>query len=178
MTEENGKAGLSWAERKRLRVEGVEKVLPDGGLTVRIRAVEMSWFLMRANLEDFLTPLVTNLIDRVELRASQEDMKKREDALSPQELIAYEQEGLRLRAEYAKYAMISPRIVDDPQGEDEIALDDLSYINAIVIWNWATQPLEALASFRRGPAQDLDAVGAESGSAPKAKRARRPARVD
>ena len=48
----------------------------------------------------------------------------------------------------ATAALLEPRIVDDPQADDEIALDDLDFGDRTAIYMIAKQPLEVLHRFR------------------------------
>jgi hypothetical protein len=64
----------------------------------------------------------------------------------------------KLLSVVCKASFVSPRIVDDPQADDEISLEDVDFGDKMTVFNLAIAGAEALRSFRRRQAPDVGVV--------------------
>ncbi len=136
------------AEFRRMRAEGVTITLQSSGRTVRLRSVQLMRMLKAGKIPDPLTAYVASMV-----YGGDED-----DTRSVAEKAIEWQDYLDL---VASAALLHPRVVEHPQGEDEIAIDDLEHAELIEIHGWARNPLDAVRPFREQPAADVG-VGTES----------------
>lgn len=126
-------AATSGRDWRKPRVEGMTITLPSGNVVV-CRPVQMDQLLAAGKIPDFLSPLVADLIWQTVALA-------KADAESDKNFI----ELLNIMA---VASFVNPRIVDDPQADDEIALDDLEFSDKLAIYMIAKQPLAVLHRFR------------------------------
>lgn len=151
MPKPNNSATLTPAsEFRRIGREGIVVTLQSSRRTVRLRSVQLMRMLKAGKIPDPLTAYVASMVygdDEDDTRSTLEKAKEWQDYL---DLVV-------------SAALLHPRVVDDPQGEDEIAIEDLEYAELIEIHGWARNPLDAVRPFRGEQAQPVD-IGAESGA--------------
>jgi len=93
-------------------------------------------------IPDFLTPMVYKLTFH-QLGAPEPEFKSDEEFIELVNIVA-------------PAALLEPRIVENPQSPDEIALDDLDFGDRTAIYMLAKQPLEVLHRFRLQQAGDVE----------------------
>lgn len=139
-------SGKEWRQP---REQGVLVKLPSGNFA-RIRSVGLDMLLKLGKIPDALTPLVA-----------------RKMGLPGDEPIPLtDPKGLALVLELAEAvccsAFISPRIVEDPTDDDEIAIDDLALEDKLFVLGVIERPARELESFRFEPPIDVEPVPSES----------------
>lgn len=135
-------SGAVW---RRPRMEGVVIPLPSGNIC-RIRPVALDVMITSGKLPDLLTPLAAKTL-WTELDTDQiGDVA--EMATGMAELF-----GTVCRA-----AFIEPRIVDSPEADDEISLEDIDFADKAAVFQLAIQPAKVLEGFRQQQTRDVEPV--------------------
>ena len=134
--------GLAW---RKPRQEGYTIVLASGN-SATLRPVALDLLITSGKLPDLLTPIAaktlwvetapSTLADQAELAKGFADLI---NLIVP-------------------LAMLSPRVVEQPQADDEISLDDIDFQDKLIIFQLATGGATALRSFRQRQAADLEPV--------------------
>lgn len=134
-----------------MREQGVVQTLPSGRV-VRMRTVTPDRLLRLGHIPDILTPFALGLLygKDPDVEAVQ-FLQPREQA---QEAIAM----LDSIAVVCRAALVSPRVVDDPQAEDEIAIEDLTIDERGWVFRLALWPAEMLKSFRFQPSGNVETL--------------------
>lgn len=148
--------GRQWRERQE---EGVWITLPSG-LEARVGGVDPELLLRLGRIPDGLTPLVAAMLDG---REDTDEFRPKTQA----ELL----ERFEFISAVAISALKEPRVVEDPQTDDEIALEHLELGDRIFLLNTLGAPLRQLERFRDEQARALEAVADEPADAPAAERA-------
>lgn len=132
-------SGKQWREK---RAEGVEITLPSGHVA-RIRPVSMRAFLNLPTIPDTLTPIVRKAVfgDSAD-KLNPEDNEKLHDVLD----------------HLCRYAFVSPRIVDDPQADDEIGIEDLDTTDKWAVYAMLDKAAHEMRSFRFEQARAVESV--------------------
>lgn len=135
-------SGRAW---RKAREEGYIITLPSGNVA-KLRPVALDVLITSGKLPDLLTPIAARTLWT-------------ED--SPQKIA----EQAELAQGYAELvnvivpaAFLSPRIVDSPQADDEISLDDLDFTDKVAVFNLCTAPAAALETFRNQQAANVDTL--------------------
>lgn len=124
----------------------------QSGRRVLMRNVTPDALLKLGKIPDILTPLVLKMVyEGVETEEITAFWAPRERVDETLEML----ESLRV---VCTAALIYPRIVDNPQAEDEIAIEDLSLAERGSIFHLALQPAELLQRFRVQPQTDVEPV--------------------
>jgi len=138
------------AEWRRMREEGVQQTLLSGRV-VRLRTVTPDRLLKTGRVPDILTPIVTKMLfEEVDNDELNEFIKPRDNVADNLAMI----EGLNV---VCQAGMLYPRIVDNPQAEDEISIDDLTLADRGWVFKLVFQPAEVLARFRIESLGDVEA---------------------
>ncbi len=160
--DDNGKepqitSGVKWRQP---REEGIIVPLPSGNVA-RLRPVALDVMISSGKLPDMLTPIAVKTL-WTEM-GGEEISNAVEMATQMADLFHI----------VCKASFIEPKIVDDPQEEDEIAIDDISFTDKGFVFNLAIQPAEVLRKFRDEQIGSLAALSSDTGDKPKAKSNRR-----
>lgn len=154
----------AWRKARKERQEGIPQTLISG-VEVRMRSVSPDKLLRGGSLPDVLTPLVVrSLYEDVREELDAFTFTQREDAAEALRMI----DSVNV---VCQEALVWPRIVDDPQNEDEISIDDLSLSDRMWIFRLAFMPAEVLSSFRYQQEGDVEGAADKQGDRNKAKRA-------
>lgn len=143
-----------WRERRK---KGIELQLPQYGDVVAIRPMDVQFFVQSGRIPDYLSATVQKLIKGEAARVATPDEEQQKT-----------EEWMTWLNDLMKWAFISPKVVDNPQGEDEIAVDEIEYADKLFIYRQFGQPAELLRSFRKRQVElmaSLDAPKA-NGTAP------------
>lgn len=132
-------SGKEW---RRLRQEGIEVILTSG-LTVKVRGVGFVAVLKSGYVPDYLTAMVVEAVEGKKFNFP--------DAETPEQVL----QRADFIGELCKLMLVSPRIVDDPQAEDEISLDDLDEADRYCLLSMWGTPTAWLRNFRFGQASDV-----------------------
>jgi hypothetical protein len=144
----------SYKSLRAWREEGFVYRLPSAGVEVRLRRVALDQLVAAGQIPDFLTPMAYKVLFQ-QLGGPEPDFKS--DA-----------EFIQLVNIIATAALLEPRIVDNPQADDEIALEDLDFGDRTAIYMIAKQPLEVLHRFRASQTGDVATVEDSQGNGAKA----------
>lgn len=148
-------SGRTWRQP---REEGFVKVLPSGNVA-RLRPVDMSVLLESGEIPDILTPMAVSAIM---------DGADTEKLANPDDLAKHTTEMIRFFNLVCKAAFLEPRIVEVPQNDDEINIEDVELSDRSFVYALVTQPVEVLRSFRLSETPDVDPVSdsQDDGAAP------------
>ncbi len=140
-------SGKEW---RKAREEGVEITFPSGRVAA-IRPIEVDHFLLAGgHIPDFLTPIVLDMING----------KGYMMELPLHEQLEKSKDFLMFLNELAKAAFVNPKVVDDPQADDEISIDDLTYGDKTIVYRFFSRPAEVLRRFRDSWAKSVAFVDA------------------
>lgn len=120
--------------------------LAYSGLTVEVGAVQLDQLLLSGAVPDLLSPMVAEAL------WEPVGQGKNTDELASQKGF-YELVNCVVRA-----ALVSPRVVDNPTADDEIGIEHLPFLDKVVIYRTAVQPLGVLHRFRQVETATVDAL--------------------
>lgn len=123
-----------WREKRK----SIEFELPEYKDTVLIRPMDAGFFFKTGRIPDFLAKTVSDLINRI---STQVEIPKE---LTPDET----KQWLTFLDELAKWTIVSPKVVDDPQADDEIGVDEITLVDKLYLYQFFGQPASILRSFR------------------------------
>lgn len=163
MSRKNGQADkLHPTSGKEMRARHrVTLPLPYSGDVVTVRAIGPDAILRLGRLPDALTPVIAELME------GKEDQLKA--VLKPQTL-EDAQRQLELIDVVCRCAMVEPRIVDDPQKDDEIGIDDLDWRDKQFLLSVLMASTSDLERFRDQQKRDVESVLTEPDNVPEAER--------
>lgn len=135
----------SGAEWRRMQRAEYTITLPSGNVAT-IRPLLLDRLIAQEQIPDVLTPWAARALW----------------AVSDVQSIAEQVETARGFADLVgwvvKAAMVDPKVVDDPQADDEISLDDIHFRDKFKVFDLATEPAAWLKSFRDQQTQRLEAL--------------------
>lgn len=138
-------SGAQWRKRTR---GGVVLTLPSGNVA-RVRSVSPDTVLRLGKIPDALTPIVADLMTgRID---------ETKGPSTYEELMGYTEFTNSVIAA----ALLEPRVVDDPQAEDEIAIDDIEWVDKeflVALFGRTTQFLESFRQKQIGHVEPMDAT--------------------
>ena len=151
MTQVNGNKPVTGKDWRKLREEGFMYLLPSAEIWVRLRPVALDVLMLAGKVPDTLTPLAASVLWEPRLYTSDE-------AKALLEKIEAIRERVELINIVCRAGMAEPRIVDDPQYDDEISPDDLDFVDKFTIYQLVTQPAGWLHRFRAEQTPDVELV--------------------
>lgn len=122
------------------REEGYVKQLPSGNVA-RLRPVTPDQLLTTGEVPDILTPLVVRML------FEGADGSELTQLTDPQKLVENAGATVVLFNTICRLAFVEPRIVANPQGDDEISIDDVPLLDRSFVFSLCTQPAEVLRDF-------------------------------
>lgn len=131
-------SGKEWRQP---REEGYEKMLPSGKVA-RLRPVSPDQLIASGDVPDILTPLVLKM-----LYHGSDGSELTQLVTSSEESLAHARGTMTLINAVCRAALVQPRIVDNPQADDEINIDDVEVLDRYFVFQLATQPAEVLRDF-------------------------------
>lgn len=137
---------MAWttaSERRAKREQGVEILFPEYEDWVSIRPMDEAFFLRHGMIPDFLAPAINKIIAE-----GQGELPK----------VEKNDEWLAWLDELVKFCFVHPKVVDNPQGDDEISIDDVSYQDKCFLYSLFGQPANVLRRFRDKQKQLVAAV--------------------
>lgn len=135
-------SGRAW---RKPREEGFIINLPSGNVA-KLRPVALDRLVLTGRIPDLLSPVAA---EALWVQTNEAEMK------GQGELLKRYTELVNL---IVPFALMEPRIVESPTGDDEITLDDLDFTDKVAIFQVATQPATVLKRFREQQAGSLVAV--------------------
>ncbi len=135
--------------------KGVKFTLPDSGLDVWLRPVDFTIYALYSGLTDELLAIV--------LKAIQEsDGQITLEAPTVSDVGGNLLQSRRLMEGYAKCAFVTPRVVDDPQTENDISPKWMSWGDLSYIYQMFNLSLPQLIRFSERQTEGLRPVPDES----------------
>jgi len=150
--------GTDW---RKPREEGFLLDLPSGNV-VRIRPVALDVLLRQGEIPDLLTPFVAKMVYQGV------DTDELDSLLSAEKLTEQSTEMLVLIDAVVTAAFLEPRIVAEPQADDEISIADVELADRGTVFSLAVLPANELRRFLERqaasvePVPDGDGDGAET----------------
>lgn len=138
------------AEFRTMREQGVLQAL-GSGRKVKMRAVSPDKLLHGGRVPDILTPLVVKMLKGTVSNEEITDFYAKERDEIADMLAMIESVNIVCEA-----ALVYPRVVANPEGDDEISIDDLPLQDRFWIFHLALQPAEVLSRFRLESLTDVD----------------------
>jgi hypothetical protein len=151
-------------------VEGVQVTLPDPGYVVRLRSVSARQLLENESLPNELLPLVFEGLDDLTEDELVDDSGKLDEAGLKRLL------DISRKDSHYKYAMVReafayPRIVDEPQADDELPVEwlrslpdaDLNFVMTFI-----NAPVREWSRFRQEQSECMEPVSDGEGDAAEA----------
>lgn len=149
------------------REKGTLITFPFSGFSARVRSIDASIIAVMGRIPDGLTPLVAA---GLESRTGDEAGDSLKDTFEQMD----KAERFKMQAEFALHAcrcgFIEPRIVDNPQGDDEISIDDVHPLDALFYVRWLNRAAGDLDFFRPQQDSDVESVPDEPTDSPAAVR--------
>lgn len=146
-----------WREKRK---RGIEFELPQWGDTILIRPMDVDFFFKAGGIPDFIAATVRKIINGEKYNMpyppddqTDEDTRKWLDWLD----------------NLVGYALVSPKVVDDPQGNDQISIDEIGYEDKLHIYQFFGRPAYILRDFRIPQANDVATVDAAKNNGAAAK---------
>lgn len=145
-------SGKTWRSP---RLEGVVIPLPSGNMA-RIRPVALDMMVASGKIPDLLAPIAAKTlwteIDTDEIG----DVKELATGM------------VNLFNVVCKAAFVEPRVVDEPQADDEITLEDIAFQDKATVFQLAIGPARHLELFRQEQGERLAALHDIKGNGPAA----------
>lgn len=138
--------GSDWSYRRKLREEGVWISLPSGE-RARVRAVGFDLIISLGRMPDVLTAFVMDSFEKGVGVADWQPTK-------PEELKAL----VDLANAMCQAAFVEPRIVDNPQVEDEITIHELTMDDKFFVMAVVNRPARELERFSIEQARNVEPV--------------------
>lgn len=133
-------SGTAW-RRKSRKTSLIE--LPSG-MIARLRPVSIDALIVSGDLPDVLSTLAAQTlfaeIDFDEIAAQGKTSKSYVTLINQVVPASFEE----------------PRVVEDPQGSDEIALSDIEWADKVLVFQLALAPTDALESFRQEQERSME----------------------
>lgn len=128
-------SGKAWREA---REQGIEFKFPDSGEIAALRPIDVGLFVLTADIPDVLVKDVLNIINN----------KPTQLQLPPQEEIEQSKSWLKFLDDLTIFAFVNPKVVSDPQTDNEISVEDVCYADKLQLFLLFSQPVRILRRFR------------------------------
>lgn len=138
--------------------------LPSGNV-VRLRPVDMSVMMLEGRIPDLLSPLAAKSLF---LGIEEDDMLNLEDAEAFEKVKEIAPDMLKLYNIVTKAAFLEPRIVENPEGDDEISIEDVDAADKAAVFAYTSQGAAALKFFRDQQNADVEPTHDGAGIRPEA----------
>lgn len=143
-------SGKEW---RKAREEGIETLMPSG-MTANLRPVEADFFLRVGHVPDALAPLINTIISG--------DSYKLE--IPPVEQLEKGKEWIAFLNELCTYAFVTPKVVEAPQADDEISVDDICYLDKFSVYQKFSMPAHKLRAFCQAQIESMATMESGSGN--------------
>jgi hypothetical protein len=138
MTMQRKISGKAWRDTTRkAQTEGEEVQMPSGNWA-RVRNIPLSLLLAHPDMTDSLTPIAAEIAG---ITSNASNRKTAKDVLT------FIKQQLGVVEVITKLALIEPRVVDDPQSDDEIAYSDVEDVDRFWLMELLMKSARELQSF-------------------------------
>jgi len=131
--------GSDW---RRDREEGVPVELPSGKIAA-LRGINVGFLIKSGKMPQFI-------------RTQMSDMLSGRDTEPAHPTDSDTVEILDFYDDLCRMVFVNPRVVDNPQEDDEISIDDIPYMDKIFIQNLMYTPVSELNSFREKQTSNVE----------------------
>jgi len=129
-------------EWRKAREEGEVVTLPSGK-TARLRTLSLLRLLERGTIPDSLSGIIQEMMG---------GEKKVANTLETFQSLS------ELMALVCQLSFVYPKIVDDPQADDEINIEDVAYDDQFHVFNWSQKEIALMTPFRQKRDGDVETV--------------------
>lgn len=143
----------SASERRKVREQGVEIQFPEYGDWVAIRPMDETFFFKHGMIPDFLAPTINEMIGTGQAKMP---------------TVEKNAEWLEWLDELVKWSFVNPKVVDAPQGDNEISIEDVGYADKVFLYGLFGRPANVLRAFRDAQRKPLAIVDASKNNGRKA----------
>ena len=157
----NGEGPTRGTDWRKAREEGFILTLPSGN-AARIRPVALDVLLRNGEIPDLLTPFVAQMV------YEGVDTGELDKLLSVEKLTESSTEMLTLIDAVVTAAFVEPHIVENPQADDEIAIEDVELADRGTVFSLAVLPANDLRRFLERQAPGLEVAPDGDGDGPEA----------
>lgn len=158
--EDNRKLPTPAAEFRRVRVEGEAITHPVTGRTVIMRNVQPEDLLTHPDIPEVLQTLAIKVL------YGTLGQKEYDEFWETPEQVEKALDYAKSHKAVLQVALIYPRIVDEPQSDDEILITDLTRGERRFFFDYALLEATALTDFRERQTGDVGALEADENAAP------------
>lgn len=137
MTDFNISSGKAMRQARESVQDGVPLILPSG-FTVRVKAISLATCVKLGYIPDGLTQHVVDAFNGKIAEA---------DAVEEIKDLAEAKEELGYWEHLCRHCLVEPRVVDDPQADDEISIEDLELVDKQHIAAVVLRPANMLRPF-------------------------------
>lgn len=122
------------------------------GNTAMIRPIQADFFLRVGRIPDALAPLMNTIISGGSYELD----------IPPLEELEKKRGWIDFLNQLVTYAFVTPKVVENPQADDEISVDDLSYLDKFFVYQHFTLPAAKLRTFREEQAEPVVTMDAST----------------
>lgn len=147
--------GVEW---RRPRERGFLKTMPSGNKAYLRPITPAALMAVMGEIPDHLTPIVADMIFG---GVTYDKVRQMIDTMTPdaaQDSLQRAARSVEFANTLCKIAFVNPKVVDNPQAEDEIAPGDIDLADRFFVLTLAMQPVEVLRSFRWESSADVEVV--------------------
>lgn len=142
-------SGESW------RIARTTEITFPSGNTAVCRTVGTDLFIKLGRVPDWATSYV---LDAIEQTGGVFDIRK----LPERKTLEDEKNWIDFINAVTETCFVNPKIVDNPQADDEISVDDVEYGDKVYLAAFLGRPIQSLATFLKEQADRVAAVSAKS----------------
>lgn len=147
--------GVEW---RRPRETGFLKTLPSGNKAYLRPVTPAALMEHMGEIPDHLTPIVSEMIFGGITHAKVLQLVDAMGVDAAQDSLKRAARSVEFANTLCKIAFVNPKVVDNPQAEDEIAPGDIELADRFFVLTLSMQPVEVLRSFRWEQTADVEDV--------------------
>lgn len=151
-TPETPTTGVEW---RKPREQGYLQVLPSGNRAMLRPITPAALMAIMGEIPDHLTPIVQEMIFGGIRNAQIDALIQAMTPTAARDSLSKAAQGVEFANTLCKIAFVEPKVVDQPQADNEISPDDIELADRYFVLTIAMQPLEVLRSFRFKPLADV-----------------------
>lgn len=138
-------SGKEWREAREV---GIEFTFPISGFTASIRPVEVDLFVMSHEIPDSIAGYIADIINAKPVKLE----------IPAQEQIEQSKKFLSFLNTLTRFAFVNPKVVDNPQDDNEISIEDVGYSDKLQLFFLFSRPARILRGFRQLQDKHVEAV--------------------
>lgn len=147
--------GVEW---RKPREQGYLKTLPSGNKAYLRPVTPAALMAVMGEIPDHLSPIVADMIFGGITHAKVLQLVNEMGVDAAQDSLQRAAKSVEFANKLCKIAFVNPKVVDDPQAEDEIAPGDIELADRFFVLTLSMQDVEVLRSFRWEQSADVEDV--------------------